>query len=665
MGIETLTDSASSSGFQRKVSSAWETLMATGRCEPKLVRDVIFASWQRCIDSAAPHRDARRMLIVPDPVLERAHRRSQAFREIAARVMNSVESTLGASRSVVLVTDADGIILDAYGTRRSLGMAADINLVAGGNCNEIAGGTNAIGTALAIGMPAQVHASEHFYEYCKGWTCAAALVRDPIDRSILGVVDISGSRDTFSPHNLALATSLARQMEGVLEVGESQNRIRLLEWCAEHGTRWHDDGVIVLDAKGRLVSRNEHAAACLECLGLDSHADGQPLRIAQSGNEGEPVWPECFDPEWVRRVSSGGTDLGFMVVLPRHRRAARVARRTTAARPEVSPAEPRSVPGPFDRIVGKSAELARALAKAHKLASGRFPVLIVGETGTGKEELASAMHEASSARAGPFVAINCGAIPAELAASELFGYAEGAYTGSRRCGRAGKFEEAHGGTLLLDEVGELPPEIQVQLLRILQDGTFSRIGENRVRRVDVRILSATNVDLRAAMERGRFRKDLYFRLAAATVMLPPLRERTGDIILLARHFLARLAQRQGGAEKTLDPALADALEAHAWPGNVRELQNAVELMWHDAESDVLTMVDLPDDHRPAPRSGSALVGGLSTLERCERDRIVECLERSRRNLSSAARSLGIARSTLYVKMKKYGLEESHREHHGS
>lgn len=344
MNIQPLTESASSSGFQRKVSSAWEDLMATGRCDPRLVRDIILASWRRCMQSAAPHRDARQMLMVPRDTLLGSRQRNRDFRDAARGVMSSLAHTLGAARSIVLVTDIDGVILDAYGTARNLDFAADINLRPGGNCSEAVGGTNAIGTALAVGAPAQVHADEHFYEYAKGWTCSAAIVRDPMDRSILGVLDISGTHETFSAHNLALAISVAAQIEAVLKIRETQNRIRLLERCNEESSAWRDDGVVVLDSKRRLVSYNKHVGPWLFEAGVPGTTDTALAELSgalRRGNASRPAW---IEEDGIVPVRIDGCDMGYLVVLPRGRRHG-----STSVSPDIEAKTSRPVARAVDR----------------------------------------------------------------------------------------------------------------------------------------------------------------------------------------------------------------------------------------------------------------------------------------------------------------------------
>lgn len=304
-------------------------------------------------------------------------------------------------------------------------------------------------------------------------------------------------------------------------------------------------------------------------------------------------------------------------------------------------------------IVTQDTGLVDALALAADVAESALPVLVTGESGTGKELVAQFVHERSGRR-GPLVAVNCAALPAELVESELFGHVRGAFTGAQS-DRAGRFERADGGTLFLDEVGDVPAPVQVKLLRVLQSGEYERVGDTAPRRVDVRVVAATNRDLEAALREGTFREDLYYRIAGVRVRLPPLRERPGDAALLAEHLGARYAEASGRPAPTWTEAALAALAAYRWPGNVRELQNAVERAVVLAKGGPIEPRHLPEEVRATtgPAGGAADEVGLS-LEEVERRHIVRVLARAN-DYEEAARTLGIDKATLWRKRKRYGL----------
>ena len=299
-----------------------------------------------------------------------------------------------------------------------------------------------------------------------------------------------------------------------------------------------------------------------------------------------------------------------------------------------------------------------ALELVARVAEHRTTVLITGGRGTGKEVIAQAIHRASPRAAGPFVAVNCAAIPDSLLESELFGYVKGAFTGAAG-DRQGLFEQADKGTLLLDEIGELPLPLQAKLLRVLQESEIRRVGDQRTRRVDVRLLAATAKDLAVEAAAGRFREDLFDRVNVVTIHLPPLAERRADIKPLARHFAARLAGRLGRAVVLSDDTLT-WLEEQQWPGNVRELEHAIERAAVLSDREMLEPADFRKEPLPAPRSPEEQEAGSGTLrsavEAAERQAIVAALQAAGGNRRAAAQQLGVSLRTLFYKIDRYQLE---------
>jgi DNA-binding NtrC family response regulator len=371
------------------------------------------------------------------------------------------------------------------------------------------------------------------------------------------------------------------------------------------------------------------------------------------------------------------------------------------ARPDGAPASQR---GRF-RLVGESPAIQQIYAIIEKVANTPSTVLITGESGTGKELIARALHENSSRHGGPFIKINCAAIPKTLMESELFGYEKGAFTGAVGA-KPGRFELAHGGTLFLDEIGEIPVEMQVKLLRVLQESEFERVGGIKTIKVDVRLVTATNRDLAAELAAGGFREDLYYRLNVVPIHLPPLRERRGDLPLLMEHFVAKFNDRLKKQITNIEPGAVARLTAHHWPGNIRELENVIERTMLFCEGPTMRVADLPaefvagavrGDERPreerqpsypslpaltpamvaaaAGAQGSGTPGGVTSVtsqgdavgslkeavraetERVERDLIQRALDETGGNVTQAARRLKISRKSLQTKMKELGLRD--------
>jgi len=307
----------------------------------------------------------------------------------------------------------------------------------------------------------------------------------------------------------------------------------------------------------------------------------------------------------------------------------------------------------FEGMLGTSPQIQEVFSSIRKVATTEVPVLIVGESGTGKELVAQAIHRNSSRRAYPFVVINCSAIPETLLESELFGHEKGAFTGAH-IQRKGRFEMARGGTLFLDEIGELSLTLQVKLLRFLEEQKIERVGGREAIVVDARVLAATNKDLNEALKEGKFREDLYYRLGVVTLSLPPLREREGDILLLATALLHRYAHENRKKITGFTPQAIDAIKTYTWPGNVRELENRIKRAVIMAEGQKVTPVDLELTSPPTKYEKQSL---KKAREELERDLIHKALTRNKGNVTKVAEELGISRPTLYELMEKLGIEK--------
>ncbi len=304
-------------------------------------------------------------------------------------------------------------------------------------------------------------------------------------------------------------------------------------------------------------------------------------------------------------------------------------------------------------IVWRSEAMKRVMAQVERVAAGESRVCILGETGTGKELIARAVHDGSARRSGPFVTLNCAAVPGELIESELFGHEKGSFTGAASR-HLGKFEQAHRGTLFLDEIGDMPAVMQAKLLRVLEEGEIERVGGSGAVRVDVRVVVATHRNLEEQVRNGGFRQDLYHRIYVFQIMLPPLKERKGDIAVLVKHFSRQVCEVNGWKPKPFTPAAVDALERYPWPGNVRELRNAVERLLLLAES----QVDEEIVQSALPQSARVTASGTlsARVDSFERETIRAELERTRNNMTEAARALGLERSHLYKKCAQLGID---------
>jgi transcriptional regulator of acetoin/glycerol metabolism len=643
------------------IMSAWEHLIGGGEWRPNDVRSVVDDSWRRCLVGHVDPCVGR----APPPVCED---RLMQWRAANARLvdasvplMQQTRDFLSQTGTVMLLADSDGMVLQQEGDMRIIEPADEVGLIPGCNWTELNCGTNAIGTALTLRQPVQIHGSEHFCAGIKRWTCSATVIRDPIDASVLGVIDVSGLADTYNRYSLALTVSLAGRIESRLARDAMERRLRLLDRCAVYFGSTRGDGVLIVDERGRLVKANPQIVPALHRLGVDARL-GSGFSIPGLDGAGGTA-PSANAPDWIRRahvetVREGTDVLGFIVVVPdtaSHRRPALPARARDGHG---------DTTGAFERIVGTSGALRAALAKAQQLAPSKVPVLLLGETGSGKELFAQGIHQASACADGPFVALNCGGLSRDLLASELFGYAEGAFTGARKSGAAGKIEAANGGTLFLDEIGEMPLDIQPHLLRVLEENEIYRLGENTPRKVSFRLIAATHRNLKEEITAGKFRMDLYYRIAVTSISIPSLRERKEDLPALIAHWLAHLCERYGLPPISFDDEAYARLLNYDWPGNVRELRNTIEGSLLLAESGVITADKLPAEigatvsaRRHAGAQEQDATGGdtIGSLEMAETESIRKALTYNAGNLTKAASHLGIAKSTLYQKIRKYNL----------
>ncbi len=649
---------------------AWERFI-TGEPEAAApLGNFVVSSWQRSLALGVNPQSRAAPLAAEGDRLGQLEERYRDLLWAAGEVMAEAADLFPGSRCIVLLTTPEGVVLDARGDTRTLDEGARINLMRGGDWREAVVGTNGIGTAIATRRPAQVHASEHFCEGIKRWTCAAAPICEPGTGDVLGVVDISGPPSTYQRANLALAVSMARRIEGTLAERGVQERARLLENCLARLTAADTAGLVAVDRGGRLVHLAGRVASPVQ---VGERVPGLARDVAVE--EWAQRLPDGWRPEWFTPIVFGGRAIGAMLVVPNQPRAGGASRQALP----FSEADPERCA--FSHIIGNSSPIRALIARANLLAQRRVPVLIEGETGVGKELLARAIHgDASDGR--PFIAFNCGAVSKELVAGELFGHVRGAFTGATSEGRLGRFELAHGGTLCLDEIGEMPLDVQPMLLRVLEEGVVYRLGDPQPRRVDVRLIAVTNRNLRREVEAGRFRRDLYYRIGVTQLTIPPLRERPQDIAPLIEHFNLRLAARHRVPARRFAPGVLAALCAVPWHGNVRELRNVVESLLLAGSDELVTLEDLPPEFLDAPLPAAAVNGAsLPTaspgqplagdraapgppapdaspvrLEAVERETLRRALRRSQGNIADAARQLGISRSTLYRKMQRYRMD---------
>ncbi|HSS85365.1 MAG TPA: sigma-54-dependent Fis family transcriptional regulator [Reyranella sp.] len=631
-----------SKDYIRTVGRVWEKFVTDRPVENNdVVRDVVIESWHRCRRNGVNPATKSAPLRVEGPDVDRFQLSNAEFYDAVRACVPPIVPYLMGSRTILITSDPHGTLLSVDGDPHLTDRMAADHIVPGAAWHEHTSGTNAVGTALALGRPLHIHAEEHFCEVAKPWSCTAAVIRDPLDQRIVGVVDVTGPPDTVNAQTWPFVISLVGQLQGHLQKRWLAKRARLIE-LFEAAVKGHAAAAVLLDVQGRVVARTAPAYSALQELGLDqAPAVSMLVAVPRGGFDPERLAALApgIRPEWLSPLSEGGHCVGAILHLPTASRG----RRTNLLHAEARPLAPAFLP-----LLRTSPSLEGLLRQAERFAAAKTSLLLEGETGTGKDVLARAVHAAGPFHAGPFVPVNCAALPRDILASELFGHAEGAFTGARRGGARGRFEQANGGVLFLDEIGDMPADLQPYLLRVLEEGMVWRLGEAVPRKIAVRVIAATNRPLAKDVAAGRFRADLYHRLNVAGLTLTPLRERTSDIPLLADHLLRDIADMAPPPQ--IAPDVMDIFMRYRWPGNVRELRNCLARMALLATDGVLGIEHLPatmQDEVLAPDSPAA-----STMRGAERLMVLAAIRREGGNISRAARSLGIARTTLYRHIRR-------------
>jgi transcriptional regulator of acetoin/glycerol metabolism len=639
---------------RRLIDRAWELYVQDG-VQPTELSDEIQRSWKRAREEYQidPCITRPRRVLLPEELLARRER--DVVLRLAAPILDDFASRLDLSGHVLAYLDGEGWMLAIDGDRRVIEQVADIDFRPGANWAEDSAATNGPGTALAEGKPIEVFASEHFVSKWQPWSCAAAPIRAAGEERPVGLIDITGPWEVQRRQAILVARAIARAVEERLRAAKGvRDEVVRHAFLSVRNT---GDALVGVDATGQVIGANEAAtkrrivnAGSLPPAVKKALAD--ILRHGSQPPSGEvPIHAPDGSILTALAVQYEGANVGAILraLPPRACTHTAPARTQPSARYELS------------RIQGRSPAIERAVELAKTAARNTLPVVIYGESGTGKELFAQAIHSASERRGSRFVAVNCGSIPAQLVEAELFGYESGTFTGARREGNPGRFEDANGGTLFLDEVSELPLQAQTALLRVLQEKEVVRLGGSTPRNVDVRIIAATNKPLDEEIRARRFRRDLYYRLNVFFISVPPLRERGEDIDYLADVFLKEAQGEVKRSGLTLAPETLAALRDHRWPGNVRELKNVLLRAAAIAPRPCISVEDLvlePGAPATCVAAGRTAGPGGPPRDRApesERDALVSELEACSWNVARAADRLGISRMTLYRRLHRCGI----------
>lgn len=641
--------------FLKDMKKAWEKFIQEGLIQDKAVRPIIQQSWQRCKQYKLDYKNGRGRR-ASSKKLKEIMSKNKELLKVARPIMENLQKFVYGSGFIIILTDDEGYIIESIGDEKIKEEAERMNFSIGALWTEEEVGTNAIGLCIKENKPIQVIGAEHYCETHHPWTCSAAPIHDD-KGNLIGVLDMSGSCHKAHKHTLGIVVAAAYSIENELSLLKSHELIATT-------VNSISEGMIMVD-KNYKINMVNHVAERI--LGVKrGKIIGRDLRSILKDVVFEDILSmkssclEKTDCDFIvgsnritcnvkiTPVKTGSQPIGMVIMFREMKYLHNTINIVTGNKATYT----------FDDILTKNDKMKKTIKDAKKFARTRGCVLIEGESGTGKELFAHSIHNYSNRKDGPFVAVNCASIPRDLVESELFGYERGAFTGAAKEGKPGKFELANGGTIFLDEIGELPLDLQAKLLRVLDSYTITRIGGKYGKKLDVRVVCATNRKLLEEVKRKNFREDLYFRLNVFKLSIPPLRERKEDIKLYINYFVNRL-NNVNFIYKRVSASFIAFAENYIWRGNVRELENVVERAYYLCDDNIITEKYLPDEIRYYKlldkRKGQDNNQPMS-IEEAEKQTIINALLYTKGHVIEAGKKLNMSKSTIYRKINKYNID---------
>lgn len=641
------------------IEKSWKKFIETGYIDDT-VRHEIAYSWKRCkiydVDPLNGKGDAKFSVPVNVKLQENAELIS-----VARPIMENVYNIVKGSEFAIILTDKHGYIIEVIGDDDMLKKMYELNFIKGALWTEQAVGTNAIGTALYLDKAIQTIGAEHYCINQHSWTCSASPIHDE-EGNIIGCINMSGNYYNAHPHTLGMVTAAAYSIQKQLALTVSNNLMNVTfnSTC---------EGMIVLDEKLKIKRVNDGA---LEILNIS-------LEDILNINITDTLKNVSFDKILNQEYNAyNNVECDFYIknnrvkciinAVPMRVNEKFVGvvitfRETQYVHKLVSKVVGYKASYNFDDIITENQKMKHMIEFAKKASKSDCNILIEGESGTGKELISQSIHNYSDRSSGPFVAINCASIPRDLVESELFGYEKGAFTGASKEGHPGKFEIADGGTIFLDEIGELPLDIQTKLLRVLDNSKIIRVGSNYEKQLDVRVIGATNRNLKEEVKRKNFRQDLYYRLSVMNIKTIPLNERKEDIEVLTKYFVKILNAKTGQSNKKVSKQYISKLKEYNWNGNVRELRNVVERDYYlgDMNLDLEHYVEKEYSNNSMVENKNENIKedmSVVPMETVEKETIENALKKYGGNMVKVSEVLNIGRSTLYRKIKKYNIKNN-------
>lgn len=622
----------------QEIEHARLQFLEQGNMAESVVNKTIARSWQRSLDNGINASQPLSTATLDRVELEKKRSKHHLLLTQAKPEITALYEQIAHSYSMVALTEAEGVILHSEGQHLLVDLAPSEIMSPGYSWCEQERGTNAIGTAIVEQRPVAVQGAEHFVEQLHGFSCYAVPIFGP-NQQLLGTLNITNAFAAHQQHTLALVKMAAQQIENRVFRACHQGPVTLhFHTSADFiGSAW--EGNAALSREGELLAINRNGLGLLGLKSPPAHFQSMFLEsFSHACNEHRQSAPLTLT------LANGEPVYARLSIEPEIAASNKIAGIRHASRPA----------GPAIAMTGDDPRIAEILNQARLVMNQDISILIQGETGVGKELLASAIHQGSARADGPLVAINCAALPEGLIEAELFGYEEGAFTGARQKGSQGKIEQAHGGTLFLDEIGDMPLLLQARLLRVLQERSITPLGGSKSRKLDFAVISATNQKLQEKVADGTFRKDLYYRLNGISLTLPPLRERQ-DLLSIIRNIMAT----ESGGDVEIHDEVLHLFRQHPWPGNIRQLHNVLKTMLALAAGKPLQRQHLPpgfmdelDSIAPGQKSTPLVAGSIDDITN---EAVKLALQHHEGNISAAARELGMSRNRFYRKLKALGL----------
>lgn len=615
----------------------WKRFIKEGVLDPARLNKRIMESWYRCKKNKVNPYLNKGLHVLSGDLLSLQKEKHSLLVETALPHLTRMNKAIKESGMMALLVDPDGYVLSLTGNEKTLKDARNINFIEGVCWTENEVGTNAIGTALKTAEAVIINGAEHYSVASHQWSCTATPILTDQGK-LMGVIDVSCPVERSHPFMIGMVTSIAYAIERDISRGFQRKEIDLAQQAVELVDTYRNRPFIVCDLDQNIISASKAVR--------EKHPNANGMKLDDFLINGYKIELETpISSNKNNCILGKSVFLSEMLITKQH---------------SLYSASIPSKSFIFQGVKGTSISFQNTLNQVEVVAATDATVFITGETGTGKELIARAIHDNSSRKNGPFISLNCGAIPKDLMGSELFGYVEGAFTGAKRQGNKGKFEQAHKGTIFLDEIGEIPETMQVALLRLLQERKVVPIGGTKEIPLDIRIITATHRDMNELIRNGTFRQDLYYRLNVYPVEVPALHRRKEDIPFLVRYFCQKNNWNLPYTNEFLNK-----LSDYEWPGNIRELLNVLERLYIMLSSGMFDQDKLINNLEDIQKQSLSLEYGpgplestekkLKAREKIQRDLMLDALQKTKGNVTAAAKMLDIPRSTFYKRLQKFGI----------